>query len=366
MNWVSFEGNYYEVGYQLGYWWGTHVKRLRYTAPGKAFLAAPDGAYGQLLSQSWYEGYWPLFENMARRFPEICEELAGMSRGATDAGFPTTALDLLTLNLEEPLRVTPACSAIAIRRRGKVVLGHNEENERKYPLCFAKVTLRVNRRVKKFVSVSYPFEFFGGAVGMTPSFAFQNNSIGCSDQALALQKTWTQRIPKSIVMRKMLECSTKSEVESLLRSHHLTLPYHQYLCFAGAVYSIEVRPMLKPTRVPSGQYVIHRLSDFVHRHTNHFVVGGKFDESWDWGSAWYLRQSRRRYALLGTVRRSDEAGTIQAVKDALMYLSQRTATARYSCATTLFQIDRQGSSCQAWHHFGDRSQYVGQATLRRR
>jgi hypothetical protein len=58
-----------------------------------------------------------------------------------------------------------------------MILAHNEEEEMHYPLCYPRVRLRHKSGNREFLTVSYPFQFFGSAVGANSTLAFTGNSI---------------------------------------------------------------------------------------------------------------------------------------------------------------------------------------------
>jgi hypothetical protein len=194
LKWELFEGDHWDVGRQLGQWWGRT-------------LGETDGfpltrQYKYWLRKGWIEDYRPLFNNTRKYFPGIFLEICGMARGINDAGFHTTEQDVFSLVLGE----TGECSSVVVPSENGWLLGHNEEDDRRYPLCFAHVKLaKKDGYTHEFASISHPFQLFGSSAGMTEQFAFQGNSIGYNGKKLNSLWSKTGCVPKTVLSRSLLE-----------------------------------------------------------------------------------------------------------------------------------------------------------------
>lgn len=363
MRWTHFEGTHYEIGYQMGAWWAATMRRLEQSQCAKGQFRLHFARYRKYLLCDWHDSYFPLFRHTMKLFPECIDELEGMSRGAREGGFPATIPGLFALMLEEAPGTPSRCTALANEFASKAFVGHNEENERRFPLCFGEFRLHTKTEIKCFASVSYPFELCGGAVGMTPTFAFQNNSIGFARQQARLQQTWGARVPKCIIMRKLLEMETIDDVETLLSTHHVTIPYHQYLCFPGRVYSLRVRPCMFIKTSARVQLVMRRI-ERMDRHTNHFMFDGVTDEDWVWGFAGDQRWSHRRYEWLADKLRDPRYHSERGMVRALQEHAWNTAAKSYTNATLIFTAAGNGTSCHGWYYFRDRREEVERITLK--
>lgn len=357
MKWVRFEGTHYQVGYQMGAWWAATMNRLERSQCAKGQFRLHFARYRNSLLRDWDDAYFPLFRNTLKLYPEYIDELEGMSRGAREGGFGATVPGLFALMMEETPTASPSCTAVASDVAGRALVGHNEENVRRFPLCFAEVRLHTSTAMKCFASVSYPFELCGGAVGMTPTFAFQNNSIGFARQQARLQRTWDARVPKCVIMRRLLELKTLDDIETLLATHHVTIPYHQYLCFPGKVYSLQVSPCLSIKTPPRVQLMMRRIRR-VEWHTNHFVFDGATDEDWVWEYAEEQRWSLRRRTWMAEKLRDSKCLSEQGMARVLQEHAWQTAAKPYTNATLILSAVENGTSCHGWYYFRDRREEV--------
>jgi len=284
MQWQRFSGNNFEVGYQLGYWWGKKLTALQHNKEGKIFLAHRQSKYLQWINEGWGNAYLPLFRNVNHYFDDIIEELAGMCEGMNKAGYSITMTNLFSLILAET--DVPRCSSFVIKTKDGVVLAHNEEEEIIYILCFAKVSLKTKNGVKEFMSISYPFQLLGSCFGLNSHFSFQGNSIGCKKQLPQLFKSWDQRIPKTVFTRKLLELDTIGQVMQLYSSYHSTLPNHHFLCTPESVWSLRIKPVINPDPSRADlQLEYEKVNAFKTAQVNHFLENGKIDREWMWGNS---------------------------------------------------------------------------------
>jgi hypothetical protein len=363
MHWIHLEGDYFDIGYQLGWWWGQKFKRLQQTQNGQAFLQSHNKPYSYYLNRGWDDALYPLFENTVKFFPEVMGEIAGISQGATDAGFPATIPAIFALTIEEQDIQRHHCSAVVVKQQDGFVLGHNEENDQRYPLCYAKVSLSVGTKKRSFASVSYPFELLASSAGMTNTFAFQNNSIGHANYEKQLSETWKNRVPKVVILRKLLELTSIKEIKQLYASHHLALPFHQYICFADKAYSIEVRPILNPYALPRNQVCINEIKQLSHIHTNHFTRACQVDMDWAWDDRADLLDTQARRLHLRQLFMQSQIVSDKNIRQALQHLARMDAYRDYTSATLLFKIQLNRNSCNAISYFNDRVEHIDRISI---
>ncbi|NKB37928.1 MAG: hypothetical protein GKR93_12305 [Gammaproteobacteria bacterium] len=363
MRWIHLEGGYFDIGYQLGWWWGKTFKRQQTTGSAQAFLNALKKPYQDCLNRGWDDAIYPLLQNTIKYFPEVMEEIAGIAQGATDAGFATSIPSIFALCLEENDIQKHHCSAALVKQDNGFVLGHNEENDRRYPLCYAKVSLRTKSLQRSFVSISYPFELLASSAGMTRYFAFQNNSIGHAGYEELLENTWQRRVPKAVILRKLLDLTSLKEIKQLYSNYHLALPYHQYLCFADKAYSIEVRPLLNPYKLPKNQVKINEMNKDSHIHTNHFIRNIQIDMNWIWSVEADLLDTQARKLQLRNLLQQNPSLNKKNVKTALLKLARNPIYRDYTSATLIFNIQRNKRSCNAVSYFNDRINHLDEIVI---
>ena len=107
-----------------------------------------------------------------------------MAKGVNDAGYEANFKTIFRASLGEAYdelvdasKKMRGCSSIAYRGDNNIFLAHNEEDKWRYPLCYARVHLRKKGCVKNFLSVSYPFQFFGSVADANFNLAFTGNTI---------------------------------------------------------------------------------------------------------------------------------------------------------------------------------------------
>ncbi|MFI5305600.1 MAG: hypothetical protein ACHQYP_12500 [Nitrospiria bacterium] len=345
MEWLELEGNYQEVGYQLGKWWGKYIKRLEKKPEGQQFLRSDHGKYKTWLRTGWSDDLLPLFRNAVIHFPELISEIAGMTRGVIDAGLKTSIPAMFALTLGE---TDEDCSSLTVRSNQGYILGHNEEDDYKYPLCFAKVKLKTPSGTRSFASISHPFQLLGSSAGMTASFAFQGNSIGYAGKEEKLLASWSSRIPKTFFSRKMLEMDSINEIVALFSRHHTTLPNHHYVCFPDAAYSLEIRPKLDPLLSPSNQISVRTINETVDVHTNHFSFNGSIDDNWSWEKKYQkesINREKKLAILIEKERPTNALSVAEVLKDFAPKYPEKTS------ATLCFDIRKTGVTCEAWYYF---------------
>ncbi len=289
MGLLKLAGNNFEIGRGLGKYWGDYFAKLNIEVPGQRHLYYD---YREWLQDSDIdEDRGKLLTNMVRQFPNLFDELVGMTIGINESkiGFEASLFGLFTCWLAE----TDLCSSVVFKTSDGYFLAHSDEYDGQYPMVVADVSLEVNGKTKSFYSVSHPFQLLGSAVGINQEFVFQGNSIGCNKVTLEnLQLTWNKRIPKTVFTRMMLEMSSIEEIKSLYENNASTLPNHHYVIFPDKAYSVEVKPD------PGNGLVIQTLKNDLQIHTNHF----RQDTSGIWEDE-DLEESKTRYRRLETMMR---------------------------------------------------------------
>lgn len=278
MKWQRFRGSHYEVGYQLGQWWGEELRRRK----RRSATSALCDEYWHLLKSGWHDDLTPLLRNAIRHYPEIVDEVEGMAKGAAAARIQTSLPAMFALCLGETGETRRGCSSLVTRAGNGYCLHHNEEERRRYPMCFADVAIAAGAGVRRFASVSYPFQLLGSVCGFNRRLAFQGNSIGHAGKDRQLRGSWSQRIPKTFFSRKMLEARSIEEIIMLYGSHHATLPNHHYVCLDHAAYAVRIRP--QNVRADAVRQVsVRQIANAPDFATNHFEDGGRVDHEWTWG-----------------------------------------------------------------------------------
>lgn len=348
MEWVKFVGGYYEIGYQLGYWWTKELRRIRQYPAGRNFMEKMGSHYKGWLGSGWSDSYLPLFSNVLMHFPEIIEEIAGMSQGARDGGMETSLLDMFGLAMGETDEQKLSCTSFVVKTKAGHLMAHNEEECQRFPLVCAKVSLKTKDENITFVSVSYPFQLLGSCVGMSKHLAFQGNSIGCMDQHEMLMQTWANRIPKTIFSRKLLEMKGYKEVVSLYKNFHSTLPNHQYLMAGNKAFSLEIRPILNPAHAEADkQLMVNPIGTDGHLQTNHFHHSEGIDLRWRWGS--FCKESQLRWLMLEHYFRKHSVINPDGAMEVLKLMQFRYA--KTTSASFVIQQTRNRFSMQGIYYF---------------
>ena len=269
---LSLEGSNYEIGFELGKWWVKRITQLKFR-----------GFESWLESRQFETKYFPLMNYAYKNFPDLMAQIEGMADGISKRGWKTSIGNVFLYSIGENW----GCSSFVVKQKDSVLMGHNEEDNKKYPLCVANVTLKCKAQKEpiEFVSASYPFQLFGSVGGMNRYLAFQGNSIGIKGKARRLESTWNHRAPKAFLTRKMLECTSIGEIEELFGKHHSTLPSHHFIATYNKAYSLEIRPIMDIGENHEGsakdQLRIKTVEGFS-THTNHFIENGKPDLDWSW------------------------------------------------------------------------------------
>lgn len=262
---IDLTGNNYEIGEQLGHFWGDYFESLR----NKGFPII--NRYLEWLNHNIPDHFIQLYRNTERMFPDLMMEIEGMANGINNSKLITnnkvTPQQIFTRSLWEDKR--NCTSAIFKTDEGYFICHCLEDDappglfEGVYPLCISKVNLS-NGFNHKFVSFSYPFSLLG-TIGFNRFLAFQGNTIG----NIGKSKRYHHRIPYSVFQRKLLEMTTEAEIKLFLDTHHIAIPGHNYIVFHDKAYSLEIRP--QNIRDPTfSQYKLIPRDRPWHTHTNYF------------------------------------------------------------------------------------------------
>lgn len=359
MNCIEISGDHFTVGYHTGRWWARYFILNRERPAIKELLNKYD--YFAYLGDSWdirRNEHAPLLANTMRLYPEVIEEIAGIEKGAVEAfaelgeWLCPSFLDVFCLCLGETDDPDYNCTSAILKTKDGWVIGHNDEYTRRFPLLVAKVKLETPMGIRKLVSVSYPFQLLGAAVGMNESLVYANNSIGCKDQEEALWDTWHGRVPKTVLARRLLEARTIDEVDAIFGAKHWTLPNHYYVAAKETAWSFEIRPRLDVGDFPRLQVAKREIIDGIDHHTNHFMRSGQIDGEWLWEPR-DLALSVARHEHL-----AEELANGKATPAKVKAILTRMATkhrrfAKRTAATILLSVNSSGTRLEGDFHFDE-------------
>ncbi|HBH45975.1 MAG: hypothetical protein A2445_00535 [Candidatus Jacksonbacteria bacterium RIFOXYC2_FULL_44_29] len=197
----------YEFGFKLGKALGAQIKdrieknKAVYHALGRRHMPG-------LIKDA--QGFLP---KIKRKFPELIEEIKGMSQGAGVA-----FEELLVLNCEEELLdfFIPRCTSVAVHiGNGEILLGHNEDWLSTYR---QQGMILVDGQIKqlKFLALS----FMGQLVGTSCAL----NSYGLTYTVNSLcNERFRYGIPRNFLLRNILEKRYLKDAEHVLLSPSRTI-----------------------------------------------------------------------------------------------------------------------------------------------
>lgn len=370
MNYIEISGSNYKIGYKTGRWWSEYFIRNRKVNSVLQFLRWCN--YIDYFQSSWEsknEIHAPLLRNTMNWYPEIVEEIAGIEKGVADAfhyhkiRMRVSFLDMFCLSLGETDDGDYNCSSAVLRTPRGYLLAHNDEYIARYPVLAAKVAIKTTGKVKRFISVSYPFQLLGSSAGTNGFLAYSGNTIGCKEQIAALRSTWRHRVPLSIFPRKLIEATTINEVKDLFSQHHSTLPSHHYVIFSNRAYSLQVRPLLSPSSNPSNQIKVINIDSNTHCHTNHFISDKGYDKKWAYYRSGEL-ESLKRYKYLSDALRKQTVCDKQHIKKVFLNMAQHSRYRKQTAASYFFLVGKNSSSLEG--HFYFDSGFTKCVSLRRK
>ena len=363
--WLSFEGTHFDIGYQLGKYWTSRIESLAEEPDGAAFLKEYN--YIKWLNDPWNKKHEPLLGYFLEHFPDLVEELSGMVQGINECGgkIRTTFPTLFGLLLGEVDEEVFGCSTIAYRSEGKTLLAHNEEDDKfRFPLCFARVSLKSDQGSKEFLSVSHPFQFFGSSVGATPSFAFTGNSIKMDRQRKArIRGSLRCRVPKTVLSRLMLEQDGIPAVKRLLGAHHSALPNHWFVADTKNIWSAQLLPISFGYLSPKSQMAWVTVKEAIAFHTNHFQNPDQSTKTWT-GTKAYQNESERRLKKLIALQASEQDFSSAGLRNVLLSLRNSSKyMEKATAATILFRVHPKGVSGDADNYFNGTIDVVGPCSI---
>jgi hypothetical protein len=234
-----------------------------------------------------------------------------------------------------------------------MILAHNEEEEMRYPLCYPRVRLRHKSGNREFLTVSYPFQFFGSAVGANSTLAFTGNSIGMSPVLRErIRRSMDGRVPKTVLSRLMLERSSLSGIERLLRRYPALLPAHWYVASRTEIRSAQMRPRAS-VKYPGRQFEWREVEETT-SHTNHFQHGpcaswfsSKREENDSKRNLERLQHTLATSSVSGSAPTNVIMGDLQSVLEEFRMKWGKEDTA----ATIVVAVGRSESRMKAYDHF---------------
>jgi hypothetical protein len=203
------------------------------------------------------------------------------------------------------------------------------------------VSIRNRGASSEFISVSYPFQFFGSAIGATAAFAFTGNSIFTRPRP---PNNDAARLPKTVFTRLALQQKSADAVARLFDNSLSILPGHWYVANRNTIRSVEVRPY-SPSRRPC-----IRIVETQECYTNHFR--GDRDPTNE-----SVRRLKRLEKFAGeelaeTSRRGNSVGEAGCLLNPLLRLRDATQCGRKSTsASVLCAIDEAGLVVEARDHY---------------
>ncbi len=367
-HWLRFEGTHFDVGYQLGKYWVTRIQSLSGEPGGTEFLEQYN--YIKWLNDPWNKEHEPLLGYFLEHFPDLVEELSGMVQGINEYGgkIRTTFPTLFGLMLGEVDEEVFGCSTIACRSGRETILAHNEEDDKfRFPLCFARVSLKSEGRNKEFLSVSHPFQFFGSSVGATPSFAFTGNSIKMDKQRKErIRKSMRRRVPKTVFSRLMLEQDGIPAVKRLLGAHHSALPNHWFMVDTNNIWSAQLLPLAFGYQSPKSQMIWVSVKKAIAFHTNHFQGLDRSCTTWSCNKA-YQKESERRLRKLISLQASEKDCSAAGLRKVLLSLrGSSKSLERNTAATILFKVQPKSVSGDADNYFNGIIDAIGPCSIETR
>ncbi len=193
------------------------------------------------------------------RFPDLVEELDGMAE-ALDIPF----MDLFAYNCRSEISLlsrrakrpdAPGCSTIALKRKGRLILAHNEDGDdaNKGRMFLVKATPPSG---VSFIAFVYP----GLLPGNGPGF----NSLGLLQTTNYIQpREVADGVPRYFIGRAVLEARSLDEAAALATTGERAFSWHHNLASLpeGRLLSVETYPGRHHVLDVKGLYI----------HTNHLI-----------------------------------------------------------------------------------------------
>lgn len=226
---IRIHGNHREVGCKLG-------ELAREVLP---LFFKQSSTWKRL--QQWKDT--PLFErlksNVMMSFPDIWEELQGLSEGAR-----VNINDILLWNFRGDLvdKCNDGCTTVIYRHSSQgVYICHNEDGDPYlYNKCFLVDVSFADTKSPSFFSFYYP--------GSVPGHAFAVNEYGLVQTINSLRVKGTvimdalnaATLPRMVLSRAVMNCSSVEDAVALLSSYSSLGAFHYNLCSPAACSSSAV------------------------------------------------------------------------------------------------------------------------------
>ncbi len=161
------------------------------------------------LSKIDQEKYKKIKKITEKKFPELIEELKGMSEGA-NIPFET----ILKFNIKEliPRKINKHpidedCTTLTLKNENNTIIAHNEDGNRHADLFIYKGTLPSGIKV---LGTGYPGQLIGFATTITSNeIYFSANTLSCRETGIG--------IPKRFITRKAIEYENIQELLKFLK-----------------------------------------------------------------------------------------------------------------------------------------------------
>lgn len=239
---VTFEGNPYQLGYELG-----KQAKLIFS---QYIINSPH--FTKLLP--WRESNWliSIDQQIQRHFPRIHKELQGLAEGCNQ-----DYKDILLWNCRGDLLSTgpEGCTSIAVKKEDRSIIAHNEDgdpNLRNH--CFL-LDAKLDNNVRIF-SFAYPGSIPGHTIcANSHGLVYTVNNIRLLEQGRGL--------PRMVISRALLETKNSTEFIHLLENHQRSGGFH---------YTVADTQMNQPLSIEAPfQSVSIKQADPIAVHANHLV-----------------------------------------------------------------------------------------------
>ncbi|MBU2612340.1 MAG: C45 family peptidase [Nanoarchaeota archaeon] len=224
--------------------------------------------------------------------PKFLKEIEGMSEGS-GVSFD----DLFVMNCEEELLdfYVPKCSSLAVKtKNGEIFLGHNEDWIKDYRNGGLVV---VSGKIGglKFLSLTY----IGNLVGA--SCSLNNYGLAFTGNSLNFER-FRFGIPRSFILRSLIETRTLKEAENLLESHKQSIASNILLVFKNSSMEDIEKLWMNCDLFFGNKWIVHTNNPLVKKEQN---KGNTEDES--------VLRYKRAYEILS----KEKDVTIESLKKVL-------------------------------------------------
>lgn len=226
---IKASGNNYEVGYEIGSKLKSRIKILSQKSLPKI--------------KNYNKKITPFLKYTKRKYPELIEELKGLSDGS-DISFEL----MFAFNCREAFENKyERCTTIVDPDRK--IIAHNEDWNGDISNIYI---LKAKIKNLKIISLNYALELSGTSVAVTADIIQTINDLSSNDMQIG--------IPKNFIARKILETKSIEEIESVLNSKRASGFNHIIKTHEG-FFNIETT---------SKKYFIEKIEEKF-THTNHYL-----------------------------------------------------------------------------------------------